>query len=106
MLADDVRAASNAGGVFSAALRWIEGLSDVARFYVGLCRKLASSGLDASVFIRSLNGEAGMVVDISGASAPIAPRLVQLFDIGADGRVHGAFSVSAPAKLSACRSSA
>lgn len=101
LLADDVRAASDAAGVYRAALRWIDGPEKVARFYAGLYAKLGALGLEAQIEVRSLNGQPAFVVEVANAPEGLAPRFVQLFDVDAEGRVHGAFSVAAPAKLGA-----
>jgi RNA polymerase sigma-70 factor, ECF subfamily len=89
LLADDAIACSDGGGKAAAALRPIHGADRVARFFVGLSRKLG----DRSVTIAEVNGETGLVVRGDGGVYAVAT-------VEADGdRVRAVHVVVNPDKL-------
>ncbi|MEV4139735.1 RNA polymerase sigma factor SigJ [Dactylosporangium sp. NPDC049742] len=90
LLAPDVVAFGDGGGVVSAARRPILGASDVARFVLGLYRRTA----DVSIEVALVNGDLGLVVSFGGAVA------VAGFGISPSGLITGLYNQLNPAKLS------
>ncbi|MEU0560422.1 RNA polymerase sigma factor SigJ [Dactylosporangium sp. NPDC006015] len=90
LLAPDVVALGDGGGVVSAARRPILGASDVARFVLGLYRRTA----DVSIEVALVNGDLGLVVHFGGAAA------VAGFGISQSGLITGLYNQLNPAKLS------
>jgi RNA polymerase sigma-70 factor (ECF subfamily) len=69
----------------------------VARFYLGLMKKVAPS----RVVFRMLNGLPAVLIEVDDAPARYAPRLVVRCDVDADGRIQRVHTILARAKLSA-----
>ncbi|MFF5234064.1 RNA polymerase sigma factor SigJ [Dactylosporangium sp. NPDC000521] len=90
VLAPDVVAFGDGGGVVSAARRPVVGASDVARFVLGLYRRTA----DVSIEVALVNGDLGLVVSFGGAAA------VAGFGISPSGLITGLYNQLNPAKLS------
>lgn len=98
LLARDVRSLSDGGGEFVTALRPVVGRDNVARFYLGLVRKLGGGG---NLATRMLNGLPALVLDRPDAPAGYAPRIVLQCETDADGRVRRIYVIQATRKLSA-----
>lgn len=98
MLAEDVRARSDAGGEFVSARRPVVGRDKVARFFLGISRKAAPAMRRE---IRMLNGLPSLVLDFPAPAARWAPRAVLQCRIGDDGRIHELYTVLASRKLTA-----
>jgi RNA polymerase sigma-70 factor, ECF subfamily len=88
---------TDAGGEYLAALRHVRGASRVARFYLGLMKKVVPTG----VVFRNLNGLPALVLEVEAAPARYAPRLVVRCDVEPDGRIMRVHAILARAKLSA-----
>jgi RNA polymerase sigma-70 factor, ECF subfamily len=86
---------TDAGGDFRAALRHVTGASRVARFYLGLMKKVAPS----RVAFRDVNALPAIVVEIDAPPPRVAPRMVLLCDVAEDGRIARMHAVLARAKL-------
>ncbi len=100
MLVESARTVNDGGGEFHAALRPVVGASRVARFYLGLQRKV---GTDARFALRMLNGLPAIVFDSPSAGTRDAPRSVIRCDIGDDGRIREVHAILATKKLAALR---
>ncbi len=96
-LAPAAETITDAGGDYLAALRHVTGASRVARFYLGLMRKVAPS----RVVFRMLNGLPAVLIEVDDAPARYAPRLVVRCDVDAEGRIETVHTILARAKLSA-----
>ena len=96
-LAPAAETITDAGGDYLAALRHVTGASRVARFYLGLMKKVAPS----RVVFRMLNGLPAVLIEVDDAPARYAPRLVVRCDVDADGRIQRVHTILARAKLSA-----
>lgn len=93
LLRADAIALSDGGGVKAAALNPIRGADKVARFYIGLTRKLAARGAAVRLEPRAINGALGLLVYIDGV-------LDQALSIAADGeRIAAIYGVRNPEKL-------
>ncbi|MEV0566289.1 RNA polymerase sigma factor SigJ [Dactylosporangium sp. NPDC050588] len=90
LLAPDVVAIGDGGGVVSAARRPILGASAVARFVLGLIGRNA----DASLEVALVNGDPGLVVRFGDAAA------VACLSISPSGLVTALYNQLNPAKLS------
>ncbi len=107
LLADGVRALSDGGGQYAAAMAPVVGRLRVRRLYLGLAGKRAVGTME----IRMLNGLPGLVLEFDDAAhlVParlahrVSPRMVIRCDIDADGRITALHSVLASRKLSAIR---
>jgi RNA polymerase sigma-70 factor (ECF subfamily) len=97
LLADDVRARTAGGGVVRAARREVVGADAVARFFLGLQRKLGEVVPD--VRVRQLNGQLALELRLTEARPGWAPRVVLALDAGADGRIDRVWITLAPPKL-------
>jgi RNA polymerase sigma-70 factor (ECF subfamily) len=99
-LTDDVRAMSDGGGHYRAALRPVTGANRVARFLVGLQKKTTQGGRFA---LRDLNGLPALVAEVDVTAERWAPRYVLRCDLAEDGRIREVHVVLAPPKLGAVR---
>lgn len=95
LLAEDVVLETDAGGEYHAARIPVTGREKVARFYVNIAR---ISGVPIAD-LRSLNGEIGVVTDVSEPKPGLAPRVVTLATLDADGRLARIYSVLTTRKL-------
>jgi RNA polymerase sigma-70 factor (ECF subfamily) len=86
---------TDAGGDFRAALRHVTGASRVARFYLGLMKKIAPS----RVVFRAINGLPALVVEVDDPPLRVAPRMVVRCDLGEDGRIARVHAILARGKL-------
>jgi RNA polymerase sigma-70 factor (ECF subfamily) len=87
--------ATDAGGDFRAALRHVTGASRVARFYLGLMKKITPS----RVVFRAINGLPALVVEVDDPPPRVAPRMVVRCDLGDDGRIARVHAIMARGKL-------
>jgi RNA polymerase sigma-70 factor (ECF subfamily) len=99
-LAEDVRAMTDGGGEYIAALRPILGRDRVTRFLLGLQKKSDWTGRFA---IRSFNGSPALVMELDRDAGRWAPRVVLRVEIDAAGAVVETHFVLAKAKLRAVR---
>jgi RNA polymerase sigma-70 factor (ECF subfamily) len=97
MLAADVKATTDGGGVYRAALRTIVGRDKVVRFFLGIAKLLQ----DLTVRPLTLNGLPALLVDVGRRPDRGAPRSTLQIDLDAEGRIKRIYSVSAPAKMTA-----
>jgi RNA polymerase sigma-70 factor (ECF subfamily) len=97
LLAKDVRATSDGGGQYQAALRPIVGRDKVARFFLAI----AESARDAVVRMPDLNGLPAVLADMPSATGREAPRWALTLELDRDGRIANIYIVSATAKLTA-----
>lgn len=97
LLADDVRARTDGGGVVRAARREVVGADAVARFFLGLQRKLGGVAPDAQ--LRQLNGQLALELRLTEARPGWAPRVVLALDADAHGRIERVWITLAPPKL-------
>ena len=95
LLAEDVVLRTDAGGEFHAARVDVAGRNKVARFYVNIS-KLAGMPRAA---IRTLNGAPAVISELDEPKPGIAPRVVTLVDLDAEGRLARIYAVLASAKL-------
>ncbi|MER7470792.1 RNA polymerase sigma factor SigJ [Micromonospora sp. NPDC000018] len=91
LLAPDVTATGDGGGLVTAALHPIEGAEQVARFFAG--RPGAASGV--TLVERMVNGQPGLVAQLGGVTVS-----VMAFDV-AGNRIHHIWAVLNPDKLRA-----
>jgi len=98
MLADDVRALSDGGGEFHAALRPIVGRDKVTRFFAGLTERAGAPERIDSVMV---NGMPAVMLTFAAATARYAPQAIVQVRVGADGRVSEVYVVLATRKLAA-----
>jgi RNA polymerase sigma-70 factor (ECF subfamily) len=96
-LAPSAETVTDAGGDYLAALRHVTGASRVARFYLGLMKKVAPS----RVVFKMLNGLPAVLIEVDDAPARYAPRLVVRCDVDEEGRIARVHTILARAKLSA-----
>ncbi len=102
LLADEVKAITDGGGVYRAALRTIVGRDKVMRFLFGV----AKIRQELSVRVLTLNGVPSMLFDVGRRPDRVAPRSTLQIDLDVDGRITRIYSVSAPAKLTALQQTA
>jgi RNA polymerase sigma-70 factor (ECF subfamily) len=95
-LAPSAETITDAGGDYLAALRHVTGASRVARFYMGLMKKV---GAPARVVVRELNGLPALVIEVDDAPDRYAPKLVVRCDVREDGRIERVHAILAKAKL-------
>jgi RNA polymerase sigma-70 factor (ECF subfamily) len=100
LLVESARTFNDGSGEFHAALRPVLGASRVARFYLGLQRKV---GADARFALRMLNGLPAIVLDSPSAGTRYAPRSVIRCDVDDEGRIREVHAILATAKLCAVR---
>ena len=107
VLADGVRALSDGGGEFAAAMAPVVGRRRVGRLYLGLAGKRPAGTME----VRMLNGLPAVIVSFAAPPAGVpshllprlAPRLVIRCDVDDGGRIIVLHSVLATRKLSALR---
>ena len=97
LLAADVREMSDGAGEFLSALRPLHGADDVARFFVGLARRVPADNY--RVELRLLNGMPAVLVELDTPAPRLSPRFVLTIDLDASGRVREARVVQATRKL-------
>lgn len=97
LLADDVRARTDGGGVVRAARREVVGADAVARLFLGLQRKLGDAVPE--VRLRQLNGQLALELRLAEVRAGWAPRVVLALDADRHGRVARVWLALAPPKL-------
>jgi RNA polymerase sigma-70 factor (ECF subfamily) len=95
LLADDVTVLGDGGGDSPAARIPVEGALRVARFLVGLFRRLGKFPNTVEPVL--VNGDLGIVVESTNPELP--GRMVSTVSIGDDGRITGIFNILNPAKL-------
>jgi RNA polymerase sigma-70 factor (ECF subfamily) len=98
ILAPDVVAVGDGGGVVPAGRHPIEGAVPVARFMAGLFRRAFHDGADVFVEPVLVNGELGLLLELTLPSGERL-RAIMAFAIE-DGRITGIFDQVNPAKLS------
>lgn len=97
LLVADVRATSDGGGEFYAALRPIVGANDVARFYGGIFAKFHGVG---TIDVVTVAGAPALLVTLpEHAPSRLARRFVLQVEVAADGRIARLYSVLASRKL-------
>lgn len=96
LLAADVRALSDGGGVYAAARHPIEGRDRVLALYLGLSRHTHPLRVET----RELSGAPAVVFEVAPRPG-FAPRFVVTADVDDDGRITALYTVLAPAKLRA-----
>jgi RNA polymerase sigma-70 factor (ECF subfamily) len=89
---------NDGGGEFHAARRPVIGSNRVARFLVGLQRRL---GPDATYGVRMLNGSPALLLDWPSAPAHVAQRTAVAFELDDAGRLRSIYAVLATPKLRA-----
>jgi RNA polymerase sigma-70 factor (ECF subfamily) len=97
VLAPEVVAIGDGGGVVNAGLNPIVGLDRVARFYIGVLSRRAQEYTDVTVEPVLVNGDAGVLV--RGRYPNGRPLLFVLTVAVADGRVTAVYNQLNPAKL-------
>ena len=97
LLAADVREMSDGAGEFLSALRPLHGSGDVARFFVGLARRVPAEHY--RVELRLLSGMPAVLVELDTSAPRLSPRFVLTIDLDASGRVREARVVQATRKL-------
>jgi RNA polymerase sigma-70 factor (ECF subfamily) len=98
VLAPDVVAIGDGGGVVSAGTRAVSGAAKVARFYVGIFRRLAADAPDITATPVLVNGELGVLVRGTYLDGRELLSVVGLAI--ADGRITAIYNQLNPAKLS------
>jgi RNA polymerase sigma-70 factor (ECF subfamily) len=96
MLTADVRALSDGGGEFVAALKPIIGRNNVLRFFIGISSR---SGSVAHIDVRMLNGLPAFLIEFAEPSPRETSRMVLRCDLSADGRIKALHSILASRKL-------
>jgi RNA polymerase sigma-70 factor (ECF subfamily) len=97
VLAPEVVAIGDGGGVVNAGLNPVVGLDRVARFYIGILSRRARDYTDVTVEPVLVNGDAGVLV--RGRYPDGRPLLFVLTVAVADGRVTAVYNQLNPAKL-------
>ncbi len=97
VLAPDVVAVSDGGGVVSAGTRPILGADKVARLYAGVFRHRASDTVDTTLTPVLVNGDLGVLV--RGRYTDGRPLLSLISLAVADGRITAVYNQLNPAKL-------
>ncbi|MGW4943939.1 RNA polymerase sigma factor SigJ [Actinoplanes sp. NPDC004185] len=97
VLAPEVVAIGDGGGVVNAGLNPVFGLDRVARFYIGILSRRAREYTDVTVEPVLVNGDAGVLV--RGRYPNGRPLLFVLTVAVADGRVTAIYNQLNPAKL-------
>ena len=93
LLREDALALTDGGGVRTAALNPICGADKVARFFLGLSRKLAASGAALRIEPAHINGASGLLLFLDGG-------LDQTLSIAVEGdRIVAIYAVRNPEKL-------
>jgi len=99
LLADDVVALSDGGGVYHAALKPIFGRARVLRFFLSLARRRPVRGFAWHV----LNGLPAVSIDLDDERPHEASRFVLRCDLDDSGNIHRVHALLAPAKLAGVR---
>ncbi len=94
-LAPDAFTTTDAGGDYRAALRHVVGASRVARFYLGLMKKVVVS----RAAFRTMNGLPALVIEVDTPPPRVAPRVVVRCDLREDGQVSRVHAILARGKL-------
>ncbi len=97
-LAEDARLLSDGGGQYRAALRPVLGPDRIARFFLGLLRKLGAAG---RFEVRWLNGLPAIVAEYDDPREGWGPRFVMRCDVDEAGAIRDVHIVVATAKLTA-----
>ncbi len=97
VLAPEVVAIGDGGGVVNAGLNPVVGLDRVARFFIGILSRRAQEYTDVTVEPVLVNGDAGVLV--RGRYPNGRPLLFVLTVAVADGRVTAVYNQLNPAKL-------
>jgi len=98
LLAANARNVNDGGGEFHAARRPVVGANRIARFLIGLQRRL---GPDATFGVHTINGLPALVLDWPSAPVHVAPRTAVAFEVDEGGRVRAIYAVLATRKLRA-----
>jgi RNA polymerase sigma-70 factor (ECF subfamily) len=98
LLAEEVVAYGDGGGLYAASPRPLVGRAAVLRLYLGASRRLHPASVIA---VRTFNGRPGVLVEAREVPAGWAPRTVLLVDVDASERITRVYSVLAPGKLTA-----
>jgi RNA polymerase sigma-70 factor (ECF subfamily) len=98
-LADDVRAMSDGGGEYLAALLPVKGKDRVVRFLLGVQRKASAGG---RFELRLLNGMPAVVAEVVPRER-FAPRYVVRCELGMDGQIREVHLIVASRKLTRVR---
>lgn len=101
LLAEDVRAISDGGGVYRAAGIPVLGRAKVALFYARLNQQRAAQGV--IVEPRLLNGLPGIVISVPNAGPGESPHIAMSIDVDDDGRIREIRAQMAPDKLTRLR---
>jgi RNA polymerase sigma-70 factor (ECF subfamily) len=97
LLASSVKAQTDGGGRYHAAVNPIVGASRVARFMLGINDK---RGAPIGFELKMLNGFPAIVVRYDDSKDPrLAPLVIFTIDVGAEGKITKIHSVLAPDKL-------
>jgi RNA polymerase sigma-70 factor, ECF subfamily len=96
LLAPDVEAIGDGGGVSRAARKPVAGQLRVARFVVGLFRRVGRRP-GARFEPVLVNGDLGLIIESTEPSLP--GRVVSTLAVGDDGLIHNVFNILNPAKL-------
>jgi len=99
-LADGVRAVSDGGGEFVAALKPVVGKDRVTRFLLGVQKKFRPIG---RFEIRAVNGEPALVADFVSSTKGAAPRWVMRCETDEEGLIRRVHMVLATRKLTHVR---
>jgi RNA polymerase sigma-70 factor (ECF subfamily) len=95
-LSEDVRAVTDGGGVYRAALKVVRGADAVTRFHVGLLRR---GGAPTRVVERTINGVPALAIETAAYHERVAERLLLWLELDDDDRIRAIHVVSAPMKL-------
>ena len=96
LLADDVRAYSDGGGEFIAALKPVVGIRKVANFFTKISQREAKGRFE----IRMLNGLPALVSEYDDALPNLATRIVLRCEIDDAGKIRRCYAILATPKLS------
>jgi RNA polymerase sigma-70 factor (ECF subfamily) len=101
LLAESVRATTDAAGRYTALARPLAGRGAVARLVLraAAMRRAASPSYE----IRQVNGLPAILIALAAPERRQAPRTVLSLDVDADGRIRALYAVLAPRKLGAVR---
>jgi len=102
MLAADVKAVTDGGGEFTAAVHPIVGAARVAKFFGRLAA--SRTGL-TGVIIRSVNQSPAALFEFESPRGRRPPRLLLSIDVDADGLIRDVWAIANSAKLAAMETS-
>jgi RNA polymerase sigma-70 factor (ECF subfamily) len=97
LLAPDASTTNDTNGDYRAALNVVTGRNRVARFFLGLMKKVPPGRIEC----RPVNGLPAYVVTVPEPPPRVAPRIVFRCELAADGRIQQIHVVVAKAKLQA-----